>query len=61
MDEESEMEIFERFHPAPFSKMLTFYRNQKFSLEAKYSDAKDIPFPSVEIGISSVLIKSINW
>ena len=50
MDEESEMEIFERFHPVPFSKMLTFYRSQNFTIEAKYSHLQDIPYPDTSIG-----------
>ena len=51
MDEESEMEIFERNHPAPFSKMLTFYRDKEFALEAKYSCLQDLPYPDTSIGI----------
>ena len=50
MDEENEMEIFERFHQAPFSKMLTFYRSSNFTLEAKYSHLQDIPYPDTAIG-----------
>lgn len=49
-EEESEMEIFEKFHPVPFSKMLTFFRKEKFSLEGRYSCASDIPYPDTSIG-----------
>ncbi|XP_015608782.1 97 kDa heat shock protein isoform X2 [Cephus cinctus] len=40
--EEGEMEVFGQNHPVPFSKMLTFYRSQPFTLTASYS----IPPPS---------------
>jgi len=48
--EDSTLEVFSRFHPAPFSKMLTFYRKDPFNLSAVYSSVKDIPFPSTNIG-----------
>ncbi|XP_035233858.1 97 kDa heat shock protein-like [Stegodyphus dumicola] len=35
--EDNEMEVFPYFHPVPFSKMLTFYRTEPFTLEAFYS------------------------
>ncbi|XP_046432561.1 heat shock 70 kDa protein 4 isoform X1 [Neodiprion fabricii] len=35
--EEGEMDVFERNHPVPFSKMLTFYRAEPFTLTASYS------------------------
>ncbi|XP_012261434.2 heat shock 70 kDa protein 4 isoform X2 [Athalia rosae] len=35
--EEGEMEVFGQNHPVPFSKMLTFYRSEPFSLTASYS------------------------
>jgi len=50
LDEDSSLEVFTRYHAAPFSKMLTFYRKEPFTLSASYSCAKDIPFPSVDIG-----------
>ncbi|XP_005102694.1 heat shock 70 kDa protein 4 [Aplysia californica] len=50
MDEDSSLEVFSRFHAAPFSKMLTFYRKEPFTLSASYSNASDIPFPSTDIG-----------
>ena len=59
MDEQNEMEIFERFHPAPFSKMLTFYRSDNFTLEAKYSNLQDIPYPDTSIGELKTMIMSI--
>lgn len=50
LDEDSSLEVFTRFHPTPFSKMLTFYRKEPFSLSASYTSAKDIPYPETDIG-----------
>ncbi|GFR98876.1 heat shock protein 105 kDa [Elysia marginata] len=50
LDEDSSLEVFTRFHPTPFSKMLTFYRKEPFSLSASYTSAKDIPHPETDIG-----------
>ncbi|CAL1530890.1 unnamed protein product [Lymnaea stagnalis] len=50
MDEDSSLEVFSRFHPVPFSKMLTFYRKEPFTLTASYSNNSGIPYPSQEIG-----------
>ncbi|GFN85022.1 heat shock protein 105 kda, partial [Plakobranchus ocellatus] len=50
LDEDSSLEVFTRFHPTPFSKMLTFYRKEPFSLTASYTSAKDIPYPETDIG-----------
>uniref|UniRef100_A0AAU0MTJ4 Heat shock protein family A member 4 n=1 Tax=Urechis unicinctus TaxID=6432 RepID=A0AAU0MTJ4_UREUN len=50
MDEDSQdMEVFGKFHQVPFSKMLTFYRREPFSIDAKYS-AADYPGSSPVIG-----------
>ncbi|CAB0036320.1 unnamed protein product [Trichogramma brassicae] len=47
--EAGEMEIFEQNHQIPFSKMLTFYRSNPFTLTAKY--CKQPPnFPTCDIG-----------
>lgn len=37
----NDMEIFGRHHAAPFSKMLTFYRKEPFTLEARYNCTDD--------------------
>jgi len=50
LEDDSQMEVFNRFHSIPFSKMLTFYRKEPFSLEAHYTVAKDIPYPTADIG-----------
>uniref|UniRef100_A0A4W4F952 Heat shock protein 4a n=1 Tax=Electrophorus electricus TaxID=8005 RepID=A0A4W4F952_ELEEL len=43
-------EVFTKNHPAPFSKVLTFYRKEPFSLEAYYNNQKDLPYPDPNIG-----------
>ena len=43
------MEVFNKFHGIPFSKMLTFYRREAFILDARYVEA-DAPYPSAIIG-----------
>ncbi|XP_072941681.1 97 kDa heat shock protein isoform X2 [Epargyreus clarus] len=46
--EDSDMEVFPAFHAAPFSKMLTFYRKEPFTVSAYYSD--QTPYPDSFIG-----------
>ncbi|KAK2169050.1 hypothetical protein LSH36_12g03072 [Paralvinella palmiformis] len=54
MDEESSsMEVFNVNHQIPFSKMLTFYRKESFTLHASYTD-NNIPIPSKTIGTFTV-------
>uniref|UniRef100_A0A8C1UMF4 Heat shock protein 4a n=1 Tax=Cyprinus carpio TaxID=7962 RepID=A0A8C1UMF4_CYPCA len=43
-------EVFPKNHAAPFSKVLTFYRREPFSLEAYYSNPKELPYPDPTIG-----------
>ncbi|XP_063233931.1 heat shock 70 kDa protein 4 [Bacillus rossius redtenbacheri] len=43
-----EMEVFPQNHPVPFSKMLTFFRKEPFSIKAFYSG--NIPYPEPFIG-----------
>uniref|UniRef100_A0A4W5NFA8 Heat shock protein 4a n=1 Tax=Hucho hucho TaxID=62062 RepID=A0A4W5NFA8_9TELE len=42
--------VFPRNHAAPFSKVLTFYRSEPFSLEAYYNNPKELPYPDPKIG-----------
>ncbi|ELT92200.1 hypothetical protein CAPTEDRAFT_221226 [Capitella teleta] len=57
IDEDSnDMEVFSRFHQIPFSKMLTFYRREPFTLHAKYN-LRDIPYTVDTLG--SFLIDKI--
>ncbi|KAK9955904.1 hypothetical protein ABG768_015746 [Culter alburnus] len=43
-------EVFPKNHAAPFSKVLTFFRKEPFSLEAYYSNPKELPYPDPTIG-----------
>uniref|UniRef100_A0A671PJL0 Heat shock 70 kDa protein 4-like n=1 Tax=Sinocyclocheilus anshuiensis TaxID=1608454 RepID=A0A671PJL0_9TELE len=43
-------EVFPKNHAAPFSKVLTFYRREPFSLEAYYNNPKELPYPDPTIG-----------
>lgn len=43
-----EIEVFPINHAVPFSKMLTFYRQEQFSIKAAYCG--DIPYPDRNIG-----------
>ncbi|KAM4620989.1 heat shock 70 kDa protein 4a isoform 1-T1 [Polymixia lowei] len=54
----SDCEVFPKNHAAPFSKVLTFYRKEPFSLEAYYNSPKDLPFPDPTIG--QFLIRNVN-
>ncbi|KAL1262383.1 hypothetical protein QQF64_007648 [Cirrhinus molitorella] len=46
----SDCEVFPKNHAAPFSKVLTFYRREPFSLEAYYNSPKELPYPDPTIG-----------
>uniref|UniRef100_A0A673GS51 Heat shock protein 4a n=1 Tax=Sinocyclocheilus rhinocerous TaxID=307959 RepID=A0A673GS51_9TELE len=43
-------EVFPKNHAAPFSKVLTFYRREPFSLEAYYNNPKELPYPDPTMG-----------
>ncbi|KAI3351223.1 hypothetical protein L3Q82_005782 [Scortum barcoo] len=46
----SDCEVFPKNHAAPFSKVLSFYRREPFSLEAYYSCPNELPYPDPTIG-----------
>uniref|UniRef100_A0A6Q2YX42 Heat shock protein 4b n=1 Tax=Esox lucius TaxID=8010 RepID=A0A6Q2YX42_ESOLU len=46
----SDCEVFPKNHAAPFSKVLTFYRREPFTLEAYYNNPKELPYPDPTIG-----------
>ncbi|XP_055783668.1 heat shock 70 kDa protein 4-like isoform X2 [Salvelinus fontinalis] len=46
----SDCEVFPKNHAAPFSKVLTFYRREPFSLEAYYNTPEELPYPDPTIG-----------
>ncbi|MEQ2220728.1 Heat shock 70 kDa protein 4 [Ilyodon furcidens] len=43
-------EVFPKNHAAPFSKVLTFYRKEPFTLEAYYNNPKELNYPKATIG-----------
>merc|ERR1719342_1803719 len=47
-----EMEVFPLNHPVPFSKMLTFYKNNSFQVQGEY--VYDVPYPIRHIGIFEI-------
>uniref|UniRef100_A0A2K6M912 Heat shock 70 kDa protein 4 n=1 Tax=Rhinopithecus bieti TaxID=61621 RepID=A0A2K6M912_RHIBE len=49
----SSIHLFQN-HAAPFSKVLTFYRKEPFTLEAYYSSPQDLPYPDPAIAQFSV-------
>ncbi|XP_072002201.1 heat shock 70 kDa protein 4 isoform X2 [Engystomops pustulosus] len=46
----SDCEVFPKNHAAPFSKVLTFYRKEPFSLDGYYSAPKELPYPDPSLG-----------
>uniref|UniRef100_A0A8C4EJV5 Heat shock protein 4a n=1 Tax=Dicentrarchus labrax TaxID=13489 RepID=A0A8C4EJV5_DICLA len=53
----SDCEVFPKNHAAPFSKVLTFFRKEPFTLEAYYSNSKELPYPNCSLG--QFLIKNV--
>lgn len=54
LEEDSQMEVFPQFHQFPFSKMLTFYRTEPFSIEARYTDPSQVPISQSGIGVYNI-------
>lgn len=54
----SDCEVFLKNHAAPFSKVLTFYRKEPFSLEAYYNSPNELPYPDPTIGKQQKLLKA---
>jgi len=54
LEPDSEMEIFPAHHQAPFSKMLTFFRKEPFSLRAVYTSPSAINHTTPEIGCFTI-------
>lgn len=50
--EAKDMELFERNNPVPSSKMMTFFRNETFSVQAKYTTPTLLP-PNAELSVGS--------
>nr|AKB96224.1 heat shock protein [Cherax destructor] len=45
--QEGDMEVFPKNHQVPFSKMLTFYRREPFTLQAQYTVPSTFPDPII--------------
>ncbi|XP_069781347.1 heat shock 70 kDa protein 4L-like isoform X1 [Narcine bancroftii] len=45
-----ECEVFSKNHPAPFSKVITFYKKEPFDLDAYYSNPRELYYPDARIG-----------
>ena len=54
-----EMEVFAVNHAFPFSKMLTFYRKEPFSLEASYGKNVNLPLEDGFIGKLLVFLHEV--
>uniref|UniRef100_A0A8C7ETD5 Heat shock 70 kDa protein 4 n=1 Tax=Neovison vison TaxID=452646 RepID=A0A8C7ETD5_NEOVI len=54
----SDCEVFSKNHSAPFSKVLTFYRKEPFTLEAYYSSPQDLPYP--DPAIAQFLVQKVT-
>ena len=50
--EVKDMELFERNSPVPVTKMMTFFRNETFTLQAKYTTPTLLP-PGAELAVGS--------
>lgn len=46
----SDCEVFPKNHAAPFSKVLTFFRKEPFTLEGYYNNPKELPYSNSAIG-----------
>ncbi|XP_044176399.1 97 kDa heat shock protein-like isoform X1 [Acropora millepora] len=57
-DERGEMEVFAVNHAFPFSKMLTFYRKEPFTLEASYG--KNVKLPLEDGFVGSYLVQDVT-
>ncbi|XP_063751153.1 heat shock 70 kDa protein 4a [Eleginops maclovinus] len=53
----SDCEVFPKNHAAPFSKVLTFFRKEPFTLEGYYNNPKELHCPNSAIG--QFLIKNV--
>ncbi|XP_055000619.1 heat shock 70 kDa protein 4L [Sorex araneus] len=49
-DGAGECEVFNKNHPAPFSKVITFHKKEPFELEALYTHLHEVPYPDPRIG-----------
>lgn len=50
VNEDNEVEVFSRWNAIPSTKMLSFYKKEPLTVEARYSYPNDIPFAESRIG-----------
>ncbi len=50
VNEDNEVEVFSRWNVIPSTKMLSFYKKEPLTVEARYSYPNDIPFSESRIG-----------
>jgi heat shock protein 4 len=50
VNEDNEVEVFSRWNTIPSTKMLSFYKKEPLTVEARYSYPNDIPFSESRIG-----------
>ncbi|CAF1083675.1 unnamed protein product [Rotaria sordida] len=50
VNEDNEVEVFTRWNVIPSTKMLSFYKREPLTVEARYSYPNDIPFSESRIG-----------
>ncbi|CAF1663621.1 unnamed protein product [Adineta ricciae] len=50
VNEDNEVEVFSRWNVIPSTKMLSFYKREPLTVEARYSYPNDIPFSESRIG-----------
>jgi len=50
INEDNEVEVFSRWNSVPSTKMLSFYKREPLTIEARYSYPNDIPYSESKIG-----------
>ncbi len=56
VNEDNEVEVFSRWNVIPSTKMLSFYKREPLTVEARYSYPNDIPFSESRIGKKDITI-----
>ena len=51
INEDNEIEVFGRWNAVPSTKMLSFYKKDRFTITARYSYPNDIPYSESRIGM----------
>jgi heat shock protein 4 len=59
INEDNEVEVFSRWNAIPSTKMLSFYKREPLTVEARYSYPNDIPYSEARIGKKEVFFDFI--